>query len=134
MASAFSHAFVAAALGSAYARQHMPWHFWALSITCSILPDADVIGFALGLPYDSPWGHRGLSHSLCFAFALSLCVGSLAIRKHTAFSWPWWSYSRTLKVRGGIIPQADRYLVGFCSSQRIFPPQIIQVLLTARLL
>ena len=38
-------------------------------------------------------------------------------------------YSRTLKVRGGIIPQADRYLVGFCSSQRIFPPQIIQVLL-----
>src|SRR3979411_1625502 len=38
-------------------------------------------------------------------------------------------YSRTLKVRGGIIPQADRYLGGFCASQRIFPPQIIQVLL-----
>src|SRR5215510_7848292 len=39
--------------------------------------------------------------------------------------------SRTLKVRGGIISQANRYLGGFCSSQRIFPPQIIQVLLTA---
>src|SRR5262245_66162657 len=39
------------------------------------------------------------------------------------------TFSRTLKVRGGIIPQADRYLVGFCSSQRIFPPQTIQVLL-----
>jgi hypothetical protein len=25
--------------------------------------------------------------------------------------------------------QANRYLGGFCSSQRIFPPQIIQVLL-----
>jgi hypothetical protein len=25
--------------------------------------------------------------------------------------------------------QANRYLVGFCSSQGIFPPQIIQVLL-----
>jgi hypothetical protein len=37
--------------------------------------------------------------------------------------------SRTLKVRGGIISQANRYLGGFCSSQRIFPPQIIQVLL-----
>ncbi len=37
--------------------------------------------------------------------------------------------SRTLKVRGGIISQANRYLRGFCSSQRIFPPQIIQVLL-----
>ncbi len=32
--------------------------------------------------------------------------------------------SRTLKVRGGIIAQANRYLGGFCSSQRIFPPQI----------
>src|SRR5467141_3510797 len=37
--------------------------------------------------------------------------------------------SRTLKVRGGIISQANRYLGGFYSSQRIFPPQIIQVLL-----
>ncbi len=37
--------------------------------------------------------------------------------------------SRTLKVRGGIISQANRYIGGFCSSQRIFPPQIIQVLL-----
>src|SRR2546430_6246674 len=37
--------------------------------------------------------------------------------------------SRTLKVRGGIISQANRYLGDFCSSQRIFPPQIIQVLL-----
>ena len=38
-------------------------------------------------------------------------------------------WSRALKVRGGIISQANRYLGGFCSSQGIFPPQIIQVLL-----
>ena len=38
-------------------------------------------------------------------------------------------FSRTLKVRGGIISQANRYLGSCCSSQRIFPPQIIQVLL-----
>ena len=37
--------------------------------------------------------------------------------------------SRTLKVRGGIIAQANRYLGGFCSSQRLFPSQTIQVLL-----
>ncbi len=37
--------------------------------------------------------------------------------------------SRTLKVRGGIISQANSYLGGFCFSQRIFPPQICQVLL-----
>ena len=39
--------------------------------------------------------------------------------------------SRTLKVRGGIISQANRYLGSFCASQRIFPPQTIQVLLIA---
>ena len=33
-------------------------------------------------------------------------------------------------MRGGTISQANRYLGGFCSSQTIFPPQIIQVLLT----
>src|SRR5439155_10580360 len=45
--------------------------------------------------------------------------------------------SSTLKVRGEIIFQANRYLGGFSSdgfssSQRIFPPQTIQVLLKAR--
>ena len=37
--------------------------------------------------------------------------------------------SSTRKVRGGIISQANRYLGVFHFSQRIFPPQIIQVLL-----
>ncbi len=37
--------------------------------------------------------------------------------------------SITLKVRGGMISQTHRYLGCFCSSQRIFLPQIIQVLL-----
>lgn len=91
MASALSHAFVAVALGKAYTRESMPWHFWALSMTCAILPDADVVGFTLGVHYSSLWGHRGLSHSLGFAFVLGLCVVSLAFRERMAFSWPWWS-------------------------------------------
>ena len=92
MASAFSHAFVGLALGQAYARHRMPWHFWALSITCSMVPDADVLGFALGIPYASPLGHRGLSHSLCFAFVLSLCVVSLAFRQPVPYSRLWCSH------------------------------------------
>jgi ABC-type uncharacterized transport system substrate-binding protein len=53
-------------------------------------------------------------------------VGALAAKQATS-TIP--IVSRTLKVRGGIITQANRYLGGFCFSQRIFPPQIIQVLL-----
>lgn len=33
----------------------------------AMLPDADVIAFALGIPYEHPWGHRGATHSLVFA-------------------------------------------------------------------
>jgi len=38
----------------------------------SLLPDADVIGFSLGIPYHAPWGHRGATHSLAFAAAAGL--------------------------------------------------------------
>ena len=33
----------------------------------SMLPDADVIAFALRIPYGDPFGHRGASHSIAFA-------------------------------------------------------------------
>ena len=45
----------------------------------SILPDGDVIAFAAGIPYASPWGHRGFSHSLLFALLSSL-LAALALR------------------------------------------------------
>jgi inner membrane protein len=89
MASAFSHAFVAVALGTVYARQRMPWQFWAVSIVCAVLPDADVIGFAWGVRYDALWGHRGLSHSLCFALLLSPGVVKLVWRHDATGSWQW---------------------------------------------
>jgi len=37
----------------------------------SILPDADAIGFWLGVPYGAPLGHRGFTHSLVFAAVLA---------------------------------------------------------------
>lgn len=37
----------------------------------SLLPDADVIAFALKIPYQAPFGHRGASHSLAFALMMS---------------------------------------------------------------
>ena len=40
----------------------------------SFLPDADVIGFSLGVRYGDEWGHRGATHSLIFA----LIVGTIA--------------------------------------------------------
>lgn len=41
----------------------------------SLLPDADVISFALGIPYEAPFGHRGASHSIAAALVLGVLAG-----------------------------------------------------------
>jgi inner membrane protein len=48
-----------------------PARYWALGATAAMLPDADVLAFRLGIPYEHVLGHRGLSHSLPFAAALA---------------------------------------------------------------
>ena len=90
MASAFSHAFVALALGYLRPWKVWPVRFWILSILCSIVPDGDVIGFALGIPYEHVLGHRGLTHSLAFAVMVSLLVVRVAFSEIPSGSQKWW--------------------------------------------
>jgi inner membrane protein len=42
----------------------------------AMLPDLDVIGFALGVQYGDPWGHRGATHSLLMVAALSIALSA----------------------------------------------------------
>ena len=44
----------------------------------TILPDIDVIGFPLGIPYGSTFGHRGFTHSIAFAAAAALIATKIA--------------------------------------------------------
>ncbi|HEY2774886.1 MAG TPA: metal-dependent hydrolase [Candidatus Binatia bacterium] len=68
MASVFSHAVAACAIGQAAPdHQRSDWRFWYLAVLCAVFPDIDVAGFAFGVRYDSLWGHRGITHSLLFA-------------------------------------------------------------------
>ncbi len=67
MASIFSHGFAAAAIGTCFAEKKHLSRFLILGALCAILPDADVIAFKFGIPYDHVLGHRGLTHSLAFA-------------------------------------------------------------------
>ena len=92
MPSLISHAAVAVAGGIAFAPRDVPKHFWALSIVCSIIADADVIGFAFGIPYHHFLGHRGFFHSPFFALLLSVLVTSLLFRKTVLFSGRWFFY------------------------------------------
>ncbi|TGK33748.1 metal-dependent hydrolase [Leptospira gomenensis] len=61
----------------------VPFRLLLTGIVFSILPDADVVAFKLGIPYESDWGHRGFSHSILFAFSLSVLACVLSARFRT---------------------------------------------------
>ena len=81
MPSIFSHAIFATVVGKAYVSKPLPFSFWLLTATCAILPDADAIGFAFGVPYNSMLGHRGFTHSLAFAVLTGALAGLIAYGK-----------------------------------------------------
>jgi inner membrane protein len=84
-----SHGAVALAAGIAFAPRDVPNHFWSLSILCSIIPDADVIGFSFGIPYHHFFGHRGFFHSPFFGLLLSILLVSVFFRDIEIFSRQW---------------------------------------------
>jgi inner membrane protein len=91
------------AVGMAAARidRHTPaprWSSMAWWSALSLLPDVDVVGFALGVNYGDPWGHRGATHSFTFSIALGLAVG-LAAR---------WFKRPALRLAGARSGQAAR--------------------------
>ena len=49
-----------------------------------MLPDLDVIGLWLGIPYGHPLGHRGFTHSIAFGIFLGLVAIPFAPRLNAA--------------------------------------------------
>jgi inner membrane protein len=71
MASVFSHAVAGAALGTLFRPPGPPARYWIAGAVCAMVPDLDVIGLAVGVPWGHMLGHRGLTHSPIFAAALA---------------------------------------------------------------
>jgi len=70
MASIFGHAAAGAVLGKGMLPPKSRLSL-CIGIILTMLPDADVIGFMNGVSYDSPWGHRGFTHSIFFALVIA---------------------------------------------------------------
>ena len=129
MASAFSHAIASVALGSTFRTSPCPAKFWLLGILCAVLPDADVVGFAFGIPYEHVLGHRGLSHSLVFAAVLATTVVTLAFRseRFTASRMKLWWYFFVATVSHGVLDAMTTgglgvaFLAPFNDSRFFFP-------------
>ncbi|QUL37045.1 metal-dependent hydrolase [Erythrobacter sp. JK5] len=76
MPTIFTHAVVPMAIAVAAGGGRISPRLAIAGAMFAILPDADVIGFGLGIDYADPWGHRGATHSLAFA---ALCAAALAL-------------------------------------------------------
>lgn len=72
MPTIITHPAVPLAIGLGLGRRAVSGPLLAAGVVASILPDADVIGFSLGVPYAAAMGHRGFSHSLVFALVVGL--------------------------------------------------------------
>lgn len=71
MPSVFTHAAVPLALWCASERGRVSARLLGAGVAAAMLPDADVLAFALHVPYADAFGHRGASHSLLFAGLLA---------------------------------------------------------------
>jgi len=77
MPSIITHAAVPLALWCAADRGRIPPRLLGAGVIAAMLPDADVLAFALHIPYADAFGHRGASHSLLFACALAILAALL---------------------------------------------------------
>jgi inner membrane protein len=89
MATAFSHAIVALAMGKAFRNKELSWRELFLGALCSVVPDLDVIGFSFGIQYGDVWGHRGMTHSVVFAALLAGILVALWYRSKPAAAMTW---------------------------------------------
>ena len=81
MPSIITHAVVAAALAPALVPRERRAAVVLAGMACAVLPDADSLGFAYGIRYDSMVGHRGITHSVAFAVLAAAGVTWLAARR-----------------------------------------------------
>ncbi len=77
MATIFSHAVVGCTIVSTFSDKMRTKTIYVLAAGTAVLPDIDYFGFINRIPYDSLWGHRGLTHSVVFALLTGMTVSFL---------------------------------------------------------
>ena len=78
--ASLGHVAVGMAAARVYEGRRPSWRSAVAWSAVSMLPDADVIGFSLGVRYEDPWGHRGATHSFAFAVIVGIAAGLIARR------------------------------------------------------
>lgn len=106
MASAFTHAFSAFALGSVLQAGKLRKGLILTGMLSAAIPDLDVIAFWLDIPYEHPLGHRGFTHSILFAALWAIGIGYLFWRKTPDIRmvrWRIWLYLFLCTASHGVL-------------------------------
>lgn len=133
MPTILSHAVAALGIGTAVFGRKASGRVLALGAVCSMLPDADVIGFSLGIRYGDLLGHRGLSHSLLFAVALAILATPLARSKDGPGWGKLWTYLFLATASHGLLDALTNgglgvaFFAPFDKTRYFFPFRPIQV-------
>ncbi|KPC55351.1 metal-dependent hydrolase [Amantichitinum ursilacus] len=83
MPTIISHAAVPLTTGIALGRRIISRRLLLTGIAASMLPDADTAGLLFGIPFGTPYSHRGFTHSICFALVIALLALWAARKLHT---------------------------------------------------
>lgn len=103
MATIFTHPAIALGLSPFFRSALKSKRILVAAIVLTILPDIDVIGFRLGIPYEHVLGHRGLSHSLFFAGIVSGFVTWLLTRPEKTYFIRIWLYLFLCMASHGVL-------------------------------
>jgi inner membrane protein len=85
MATIYTHAFAGVGMASLLTPRPKPPIFWTLAALLPVVPDFDSFSYAA---YGSPYGHRGLTHSLVFALGVGLVAAAASFRFCHVRFWP----------------------------------------------
>jgi inner membrane protein len=105
MPTVFSHAVVGLAIGTTAPGHGSAGRLALASALCAVVPDLDVVGVRLGVPWGHVLGHRGITHSLSFAAVLAAVVVALAFpdRALTTRRWMLWLVLFTATASHGLL-------------------------------
>ena len=88
MPTVISHALMPLTVAVAAGSKRIPPKVALIGAALAMLPDLDVIGLRLGVPYDSAWGHRGAMHSLAMGAILVTGMAAFAPALRKGWSLP----------------------------------------------
>jgi inner membrane protein len=132
MPTIFTHPVVPLAIAAALGSGVISLRLAGAGAAASILPDADVAAFLVGIPYAHEFGHRGFSHSLLFAAIVGI-IGAAGAKTLKSSALAAFLFVFVATASHGILDAFTDGGLGIAmlwpySSERFFAPaQVIEV-------